>query len=94
MADFGTIGSPLGLSLVRRNVHRERESHSRVPVRTPTVAIDARLHDDYGPNDRGVRVEGDAIFNSYRTPEGKRNSHKSYGYLRTPELLDHIRDAL
>ena len=109
MADFATIGSPLGLSLVRRSVHRERESYSRVPVRTPTVvsvrwviyadpddpvAIDARLHDDCGPNDRGVRVEDDAIFNSYRTPEGERNPHKSYGYLRTPELSDRIRNAL
>ncbi len=109
VADFVTIGSPLGLPHVRGNVHRERQSYSAVPVRTPTVvsvrwvnyadpddpvAIDARLHDDYGPNDRGVRVEDDAIFNSYLAPEGARNPHKSYGYLRTPELSDHIRDAL
>ncbi|MCH8919648.1 MAG: alpha/beta hydrolase [Chloroflexi bacterium] len=109
VADFVTIGSPLGLPPVKAHIHRERESYARVPVRTPTIvterwvnyadpddpiAIDSRLRDDYRPNDRGIRVQDIPIFNSYLTPEGNRNPHKSYGYLRTPELSAHIRAAL
>ena len=109
VADFVTIGSPLGLSTVKANIHRERESYATVPVRTPTIvterwvnyadpddpiAIDSRLRDDYRANDRGIRVQDVPIFNSYLTPEGERKPHKSYGYLRTPELSAHIRDAL
>jgi hypothetical protein len=30
----------------------------------------------------------------YLTPEGERKPHKSYGYLRTPELSAHNREAL
>ncbi len=41
-----------------------------------------------------IRVQDIPIFNSYLTPEGDRNPHKSYGYLRTPELSAHIRDSL
>ncbi len=109
VADFVTIGSPLGFSTVKRNVRRERKSYSPdMPVRTPTIvtrwvnyadpddfiAIDSRLRNDYGPNDRGVRVQDDAILNSYVKPTGERKPHKSYGYLRTPELSAHIRDSL
>jgi len=109
VADFVTIGSPLGLPTVKANIHRERESYARVPVRTPTIvserwvnyadpddpiAIDSRLRDDYRPNDRGIRVRDVPTFNSYLTPDGGRKPHKSYGYLRTPEFSAHIRDAL
>ena len=109
VADFVTIGSPLGLSTVKAHIHRERQSYAHVPVRTPTIvtdrwvnyadpddpiALDSRLRDDYRPNDRGVRVQDIPIFNSYLTPEGERKPHKSYGYLRTPELSAHIRDSL
>ena len=110
IADFVTIGSPLGLRTVIDNVHQERKLYSPdVPVRTPTIvterwvnyadpddpiAIDSRLRDDYRPNDRGIRVQDVPIFNSYLTPEGERKPHKSYGYLRTPELSAHIRDSL
>ncbi len=110
IADFVTIGSPLGLRTVIDNVHQERKRYSPdVPVRTPTIvterwvnyadpddpiAIDSRLRDDYRPNDRGIRVQDVPIFNSYLTPDGERKPHKSYGYLRTPELSAHIRDSL
>ena len=40
----------------------------------------------------GREVEG--VGGSYLTPEDARKPHKSYGYLRTPELSAHIRDAL
>jgi len=110
VAHFVTIGSPLGLPHVKAKVYEERSSYSpAVPVRTPTivtekwvnyadrkdmVAFDVHLRDDYGPNDRGIRVEDDLVINDYTSPTGERNHHKSYGYLRTPELSEHIRDFI
>ncbi len=108
VAHFVTIGSPLGLGTVKANIYKER-AYSSVRLRTPTivtqrwvnyadrddlVAIDKRLADDYGPNDRGIRVEDDLVLNDYTNPNGERNAHKSYGYLRTPELSEHIRDFI
>lgn len=58
--------------------------------RRDPVAIDSHLRDDFGPNDRGVRVVDDLVSNSYVGLSGKPNYHKSYGYLRAPELSEHI----
>ncbi|MCH8043448.1 MAG: hypothetical protein IID44_06980 [Planctomycetes bacterium] len=113
---FVTIGSPLGLPLVKGHIDSERqyaaaEGHT---VRTPSivrgqwtnyadrkdpVALDMHLRDDFGPNKHGIRVEDDLVANDYHTmvkkqvekgkppeEERKNNHHKSYGYLRTPEL--------
>lgn len=83
------------------------EEHER--VRTPTivterwvnyadrrdpVALDTHLRDDFGPNARGKQVKDDLISNSYLSPLGGTNYHKSYGYLRTPELSRHIQRFL
>ena len=62
--------------------------------RKDPVALDVHLHDDYRANGRGVRVEDDLVANGYLSPSGEPNHHKSYGYLRTPELSEHIRDFL
>jgi hypothetical protein len=62
--------------------------------RKDPVALDVHLKDDYGPNGGGVRVEDDLVANGYLSPKGEPNHHKSYGYLRTPELSEHIRDFL
>lgn len=105
---FVTIGSPLGLPIVKERIYSER-SYTDVPVRTPTVvterwvnyadrkdvvAIDTHLRDDFRENDSGIRVEDDLVLNSYVGLNGDVNSHKSYGYLRTPELSSHIRSFL
>ncbi len=62
--------------------------------RKDPVAIDIHLRDDYSANASSVRVEDDLILNDYHTvsPDGKpdRNAHKSYGYLRAPEVSKHI----
>jgi hypothetical protein len=78
-------------------------------VRTPTVvegswmnysdpldpvALDTSLADDYEENDGGVKVRDDIVINDYESESGRRNHHKSYGYLRTPELSRHIADFL
>lgn len=57
------------------------------------VAFDSRLRDDYGENALGIRVIDDLVSNEYRygeAPNEKANHHKSYGYLRTPEMSRHI----
>ncbi len=105
---FVTIGSPLGLTAVKKRVYSER-SYADVPVRTPTVvkekwinyadpadvvAVEAHLRGDFGQNATGIRVVDDLVHNDYTAPDGKRKPHKSFGYLRTPELSDQIKDFL
>ena len=107
MHDFITIGSPLGVGLVKNNVRGER-SYSKPSLRTPTVvkrrwanyadrkgpvAFDSHLRDDFGANSSAVRVEDDLVTNDY-TAQGDRNPHKSYGYLRTPEISMHIQQFI
>ncbi|MCP4878681.1 MAG: hypothetical protein GY896_24780, partial [Gammaproteobacteria bacterium] len=55
---------------------------------------DPSLAGDYEANDRGVKVQDELVLNGYVGSEGKRNSHKSYGYLRTPELSKLIRSFI
>jgi len=62
--------------------------------RKDPVAVDVHLHDDFGPNRRGIAVEDDLVANRYKGPAGKENHHKSYGYLRAPEVSEFIRDFL
>ena len=102
---FVTIGSPLGMPHVKYKISQENDL-----VRTPSivgrwtnfaarrdvVAIDAKLGDDYEPNDQGVKVLDVPVINAYRGPADKLpanspNYHKSYGYLRTPELSEVVR---
>jgi hypothetical protein len=99
-----TIGSPLGLPHVKAKIIKERTyDHS---VRTPSVvsqswlnladrkdpvAADIQLKGDYLGNAAKVEVRDDIVSNDYVGPaESKPNHHKSYGYLRTPEISEHI----
>ena len=107
ISHFITIGSPLGLPLVKGKIIQER-GYDAV-VRTPSivtkswvnfadkkdkVAIDSHLRDDYDKNRAGVRVIDDLVANDYKGTLGHHNHHKSYGYLRTPELSNHIKEFL
>ena len=82
---------------------------NRSPLRTPTivskawhnfadrgdpVAFDSHLSDDFDVNDQGLKVVDDLVSNDYIGLSGKRNRHKSYGYLRTPERSELISGAL
>ena len=102
VSHFVTVGSPLGLPYVKLRVMQER-TYDPV-VRTPTivnkswinfadrkdpVAFDTHLKDDYGPNASGIEVRDDLILNDYEN-----NHHKIFGYLRAPEVAEHIRDFL
>ena len=53
--------------------------------------LDTHLVDDYEPNDHGVQAKDDLVINGYVSRKGKANEHKSYGYLRTPELSAVVR---
>lgn len=109
-ARLTTIGSPLGLALVKDKVYAERTYDAESQrLRTPTivtedwynfadkrdpVSFDLMLRDDYQANARYVRVRDDLVHNDYTSPAGRANPHKSYGYLRTPEVSDAIADFL
>lgn len=106
VSHFVTIGSPLGLPLVKAKIIQDREYSPQ--VRTPSivtkswrnyadrkdpVAIDIHLRDDYSANKKGIQVEDDIAMNDYSIKK-KSNHHKSYGYLRTPELSIHVKEFL
>ncbi len=89
-----TIGSPLGLPHVQ-NQFIEEFGNLRTPSivhqwsnfadKFDPVALDNHLRRDFKPNSRGVRPEDDIILNDW----GGIN-HKSYGYLRCPEVAETI----
>jgi len=102
---FVTIGSPLGIPHVKRKILDQRIYKNENEVRTPSivtdswtnfadrkdpVAIDVHLRDDFKANDSGIRVVDDLVSNDYVGLKGKHNHHKSYGYLRTPELSEKV----
>ncbi|MBD3223156.1 MAG: hypothetical protein GF313_00390 [Caldithrix sp.] len=99
---FVTIGSPLGLPVVAGKIFSRRKSEAKGagPLRTPEnithhwynisdiedrVALDHTLADDYLSNSQGIQAVDLDVYNDYRN-NGNRNPHKSYGYLRTPEM--------
>ena len=66
-----------------------------MPTGKDPVALDVHLWDDYAKNAGNIRVEDDLVLNDYpKNAKGDINHHKSYGYLRTPEVSKHIRDFL
>ncbi len=72
------------------------ESWKNFADRADPVAFDAHLSDDFTENSRHVVVSDDLVSNDYIKPgtDDDRNHHKSYGYLRTPELSRHIAELL
>ncbi len=60
--------------------------------RKDPVCADVHLDDEFSANGRGVQVKDDIVLNDYHRPGDpkKRNHHKSYGYLRTPELSKQV----
>ncbi|MCK5076049.1 MAG: hypothetical protein KAR38_06715 [Calditrichia bacterium] len=107
---FITIGSPLGLPVIVSRIFGELNKDSTLvtELRTPEniqhswynisdpedlVAFDHTLADDYLSNSLQVRAEDVDVYNDYEI-DGERNPHKSFGYLRTPELARIIDDFL
>lgn len=107
---FVTIGSPLGQPVVMGKIFAElnHEFVKFKKLKTPVaitknwfnlsdledkITINYNLADDYDENQQGIGPIDKIVFNSY-VYKGKRNPHKSYGYLRTPELAEIIYDFL
>ena len=105
-----TIGSPLGLPVVISKIVSEqhssltKENVVQIPENVlkawynfsdldDKVAFDYRLAGDFKPNVRGVQVTDQIVYNNYEI-NGHRNPHKSYGYLRSPEVAKAIHDFL
>ncbi len=106
---FITIGSPLGLPRVKRRASkRTGRTWPAVPPnvdkwinfadRRDPVALDTSLHRDYLTATGEPFVEDDLVVNEYEyeDTDGRlaANPHKSYGYLRCPEVTRAIRDFL
>lgn len=107
---FVTIGSPLGLPVVMSRIAAEQAGNmieKRKP-QTPenilrswcnfsdlqdNVAMNYNLNDDFEENSHRVSTMDYVIFNDYEY-SAKRNPHKSYGYLRNPELAEVINSFL
>jgi len=103
-----TLGSPLGLPTIMKKIYSEqgRDFTREKTLPTPEnitnqwlnfsdlddhIAMNYTLRDDFAPNSRGVAPEDVIVKNDYEFRR-KPNHHKSYGYLRTPELARVIRD--
>jgi hypothetical protein len=101
---FVTIGSPLGIPVVISKIVSEQNStgiknyRPKVPESITrhwynfsdledNMTVNYRLDDDFKKNTRGVGITDKIVSNNYEY-EGTANPHKSYGYLRTPEMAD------
>mmetsp|Transcript_19304 Transcript_19304/g.74130 ORF Transcript_19304/g.74130 Transcript_19304/m.74130 type:complete len:129 (-) Transcript_19304:66-452(-) len=106
VANFVTIGSPLGLPTVCDHIRDERGS-TRSPTnvtgewhnfsdRQDRVALDAQLADDFGGRNRrpNAPITDHRVCNTFVDGNGKANAHKSFGYLRGPEFSKHLRRCL
>lgn len=100
---FVTIGSPLGIPVIVGRVHeaRKRRGLENTSPSVPEgitgewvnmsdirdrIAIDHTLEDDYQANSLGVKALDLYVHNDYEM-NGKENPHKSFGYLRAPEMV-------
>lgn len=106
---LATIGSPLAIEDVKGRIREERgEKKPRVPTsiveswrnyadHRDLVSVDLTLKGEYENSDN-TQVEDIGVNNGYRfkNDEGEleHNYHKSYGYLRTPELAQRLKTFL
>ncbi len=95
VAHLLTMGAPLGLAQVKLAMAQEHddlrvpsglEGWSNLMDHSDVATLGEDVAAAYAPNGRGVRAVDVAVVNAYRRPDGARNHHKSYGYLRTPEF--------
>jgi hypothetical protein len=94
-----TIGAPLGVPVVVNKIKKEWGLAEGLPPAPDAirhrwynladpkdkVAIDYTLADDYAPNIHQVVPMDSQVANDYMIRR-RRNPHKDFGYLRTPEL--------
>lgn len=95
-----TIGSPLGMEVVKEQLELTEEARASISAtvgdwfnlydRLDVVALDTDLADDFAP----MPVLDVRIRNEFLNKDGDRNYHKSYGYLRSPELGEIVGELL
>jgi predicted alpha/beta hydrolase family esterase len=100
---FITIGSPLGQTLVMTKIKDEQniphDQNLKVPDNIKTdwynfsdhddeVAINNSLGKNFSPNAKNIGVRDISVTNNYINILEDKNPHKSYGYLRTPEVAE------
>jgi hypothetical protein len=104
---FVTCGSPLGIPVIMSKIkadQQDKDKYLSVPENInrcwynlsdlgDRVAINYNLADDYQKNSKGISIIDKQIHNTYDYGE-KKNPHKSYGYLRTPEMAEIIHTFL
>ena len=107
---FITIGAPLGIPMVISKIANELQLKNRetqkpeIPVSIKKnwfnfsdledkVAFNYHLNDDFSESTNGVKIVDFIVSNNY-TINGNHNQHKSFGYLRTPEIAAKIYDFL
>lgn len=107
---FVTMGSPLGLPIIMSKIASEQKKTlvEAAKLATPEnvvrnwfnfsdlrdrVAINYTLNDDYDENSRHIRAIDRVVANDYEC-DGKKNPHKIYGYLRTPEFAEVVHEFL
>lgn len=103
-----TLGSPLGLPTIMKKIFKEQHEDFKNTKSLPTpenivgawlnysdlkdtVALNYNLCDDFSPNAAGIAPVDTVVVNDYEY-EGQENRHKSYGYLRTPEIAATIHE--
>ena len=103
-----TLGSPLGLPMIKREIFKEFEWDYTIRTRLPSpenirkawynladlddhVAINYNLQDDYSANAAGIAPKDILVKNDYEY-QGRKNPHKSFGYLRTFEIIKILHD--
>lgn len=103
---FITIGSPLGSPIVKSKYIKDSKyyGHKIKKLKTPNnikrywlnfadiedkVAVNYKLSDDYSENSNNIKVSDFLVYNNFFS-NNERNAHKSYGYLRCPELANAI----
>lgn len=107
---FITIGSPLGLPVVKSKIAAERKLNhiDTIHLSSPTNIqkhwynfsdIEDKVAINYQLSDDFTENSNqvkpiDFVVNNDYEINGERNPHKSYGYLRTPEFSDKINEFL
>jgi hypothetical protein len=103
-----TIGSPLGLpviqSLILEQTPKEGDRRLKIPSGIQKkwynladirdhIALDSTLADDYPLGKGAAGIIDMEVYNDY-VIDGKSNPHKSYGYLRTPDMCGIIQNFI
>lgn len=107
---FLTIGSPLGLPVIMKKIFSEQHKKYKKEKKVATpenilkhwynfsdlndkITMNYNLADDYKENSHHVAPVDVIVHNDYEY-HGSRYPHKSYGYLRAPEVAEVIHKFL